>query len=126
MTIEECYQEMEGSYAEVSGRLPSLKLVEKFIARFLDDQSFETLRQAMNVKNREEAFRAAHTLKGVCANLSFSRLLTSVSQLTEELRPETDGIPAAAEELMSRVSDDYAMTVSSIRKYLELKEESIV
>lgn len=126
MTIEECYREMEGSYAEVSGRLPSLKLVEKFIARFLEDQSFETLRQAMKAKNREEAFQAAHTLKGVCANLSFSRLLTSVSQLTEELRPETEGIPKAAEVLMNQVSDDYAITVSSIRKYLGLKEEAII
>ena len=37
MTIEECYREMEGSYAEVSGRLPSLKLIEKFISKFLED-----------------------------------------------------------------------------------------
>ena len=43
MTIEECYQELGGSYAEVCTRLPSPRLVEKFAAKFLEDQSFETL-----------------------------------------------------------------------------------
>ena len=36
MTIEECYQEMGGSYAEVCTRLPSISLVEKFMFKFLE------------------------------------------------------------------------------------------
>ena len=43
MTIEECYQELGGNYAEVCTRLPSPRLVEKFVGKFLDDRSYETL-----------------------------------------------------------------------------------
>lgn len=118
MTMEECYQEMGGDYAEVSVRLPSLRLIEKFVGRFLEDKSFEMLCRAMDAGDRAEAFRAAHTLKGVCANLSFSRLLNSVGRLTEELRPETDTIPDTAASLMEEVQRDYQVTVAAIRRYL--------
>lgn len=118
MTIEECYQEMGGNYAEVSARLPSLRLIEKFIGRFLEDKSFETLCRQIESGDRQEAFRAAHTLKGVCANLSFTRLLGSAARLTEELRPEASTIPDAAAGLMEDVRRDYQVTVAAIRRYL--------
>ena len=117
MTIEECYQELGGSYAEVCTRLPSPRLVEKFAAKFLEDQSFETLCKEMEAGCRQEAFRSAHTLKGVCANLGFARLLESASALTEILRPEADTIPEAAFALMEQVRGDYQRTVDAIRRY---------
>ena len=117
MTIEECYQELGGSYAEVCTRLPSPRLVEKFAAKFLEDQSFETLCKEMEAGCRQEAFRSAHTLKGVCANLGFTRLLESASALTEILRPESDAIPEAAFALMEQVRGDYQRTVDAIRRY---------
>lgn len=93
MTIDQCYQALGGSFAEVSNRLPSVRLVEKFIGKFLDDGSFDALCAQMSAGSREDAFRAAHTLKGVCANLGFGRLLSSASRLTELLRPEASAIP---------------------------------
>lgn len=119
MTIEECYQEMGGSYAEVSARLPSSRLVEKFVTKFLEDQSFEILCREMEAGNRPEAFRAAHTLKGVCANLSFTRLLGSAARLTEELRSESAGISDTAFSLLEEVRRDYQATAAVIRRYLE-------
>ena len=123
MTIEECYKALGGSFSEVSRRLPSLKLIEKFIVKFLDDKSFEELCSQMEAGNRPEAFRAAHTLKGVCANLGFDCLLSSSEALTEVLRPEVDTIPAAATSLMEDVKHDYEMTVSAIHAYIKSKEE---
>lgn len=119
MTIEECYQEMGGSYADVSARLPSARMIEKFVSKFLEDESFETLCMQMKAGNREEAFRAAHTLKGVCANLSFACLLESAGRLTEELRPETDTIPDTAFALLQQVENDYRTTTAAIRRYLD-------
>ena len=118
MTIEQCYASLGGSYAEVSMRLPSPRLVEKFIGKFLDDGSFDALCCQMDAGSRLEAFRAAHTLKGVCANLGFGRLLRSVDRLTEILRPEGDGIPQEAHALMDTVREDYRVTVEAIRAYL--------
>lgn len=118
MTIEECYQELGGNYAEVCTRLPSPRLVEKFVGKFLDDHSYETLVEQIAAGNRAEAFRAAHTMKGVCANLSFTRLFASASALTEALRLEGEVIPAEALSLLEEVRRDYQTTVDAIRRYL--------
>ena len=118
MTIEECYQALGGNYAEVCTRLPSARLVEKFVGKFLEDKSYETLCRQIAAGDRAEAFRAAHTLKGVCANLSFTRLFASASALTEALRPQGEVIPAQALPLLEEVRRDYRITVDAIRRYL--------
>lgn len=119
MTIQECYQSLGGNFAEVQQRLPSDRLIKRFITKFLDDGSYAELSQAMASGQREQAFRAAHTLKGVCANLSFTRLLTSVSALTDLLRQESDAISESAAAALTDVTRDYGRTVSAIRAYLE-------
>ena len=116
MTMEECYREMGGDYKEVNSRLPGARMIERFALRFLEDPSYWTLCRELDAGNREEAFRAAHTLKGVCANLGFTRLRESVSQLTEELRPKSDAVPVTA-ALIEHVKADYEVTVDAIRKY---------
>lgn len=117
MTIEECYQNLGGDYKQVLTRLPSAKLIERFVGLFLSDSSYHQLCQAMQAGNREEAFRAAHTLKGVCANLSFTKLYTSSSELTELLRGASGEIPAGADALMEVIEHDYETVVTAIRAY---------
>ena len=106
MTIQECYQKLGGEFAQVEKRLPSVGLVRKFIVKFLDDDSYSKLCLAMQSGQREEAFRAAHTLKGVSANLGFSRLLASAGELTELLRAETESLPGRAAALLEEVKQD--------------------
>ena len=119
MTIEACYQQLGGDFAQVKTRLPSVSLIAKFITKFCDDRSFSELCLAMQEGNRQEAFRAAHTLKGVSWNLSFDKLYDSATRLTELLRPEGDAIPEEALPLFQEVRQDYDRTVSAIRAYLE-------
>ncbi|MGM9603471.1 MAG: Hpt domain-containing protein [Faecousia sp.] len=119
MTIEECYQRMGGDYAQVLHRLPSADLVKKFIAKFLEDGSFAELEVAMERGSRAEAFRAAHTLKGVSANLGLERLRRSASELTELLRPESEAVPPEAMLMLQQVRWDYRLTADSIRMFLE-------
>ena len=123
MTIQECYQKLGGEFAQVEKRLPSVGLVRKFIVKFLDDDSYSKLCLAMQNGQREEAFRAAHTLKGVSANLGFSRLLASAGELTELLRAETETIPGRTADLLEEVKQDYELTVSVIRAYLESEHQ---
>lgn len=123
MTLQECYQELGGDFVAVSQRLSSSRLIEKFIGKFLEDGSFDALCEAMARGERAEAFRAAHTLKGVCANMAFSRLMESASRLTEALRPETDAIAPQAEALLEDVRRDYDATVAPIRSYLNRTQE---
>ena len=118
MTIQECYQKLGGDYAQVEKRLPGIHLIRKFIAKFLDDGSYPELCRAMEQGQTEEAFRAAHTLKGVSANLGFDRLTASSGELTELLRGRTDGIPTEAVPLLDMVRQDYELTADAVRAYL--------
>lgn len=118
MTIQECYQKLGGDYAQVEKRLPGIHLIRRFVAKFLDDGSYPELCRAMEQGQTEEVFRAAHTLKGVSANLGFDRLTASSGELTELLRGRTDGIPTEAVPLLDMVRQDYDLTADAIRAYL--------
>lgn len=112
MTLKECYTALEGDYESVLSRLMTEKLVNKFAVKFLSDGSYNNLVESLKAENIEEAFRAAHTLKGVCQNLSFTKLYESSHDMTEALR-END--IAKANELLPRVEADYLQTVSAIK-----------
>ncbi len=112
MTLKECYEKMEANYEEVIGRLRSERLVQKFALKFLDDPSYRLLITSMEEKNYEEAFRAAHTIKGVCQNLGFTRLGRSSSALTEALR---GGWSQEADSLLEQTKADYQSTVTPLQ-----------
>ena len=118
MDLRTCYEQLGGSYNDVLSRIPSERLVDKFLRKFLTDESFAGLCSAMAAGSRSEAFLMAHTLKGVCANLGFARLFRSTAALTELLRPEADAISADAAEALDPVREDYALTVDVIRAYI--------
>ena len=120
MTLRECYAALGGDYDAALGYLRSEKLVNKFVLRFLDDKSHDLLCTAMESKNYEEAFRAAHTIKGVCSNLAFTVLGKSSSELSEALR---HGYTPGADALAERVKEDYRQTAAAIRAYREAAGE---
>ena len=115
MTMRECYEAIGGNYEDVLGRLHSEALIRRFTLKSLEDQSYIQLNQALENENFEDAFRSAHTLKGVCQNLSFDRLYEVSNDLTELLRDRTgeqSGIP----EAMKKVTEVYEMTIEEIKK----------
>ena len=119
MTIEECYKKMGADYAEIISRLGSEKLVDRFLLKFPIDPSMNQLRDAVAAGNIENSFSAAHTLKGVTANLSFTALMKAASALTEQLRPKNQ---VADEELMKAVEEQYAITIDAINEYAATRE----
>ena len=111
MTVKECYEQMGADYEGVLGRLRSEGLIKKFAKKFLDDGSFQSLKDNLAQGNGEEAFRAAHTLKGVCQNLGFDNLYQVSFNITEKLRGgETDG----CQELFAKVEEQYKKTTDAI------------
>ena len=115
MSLQECYTALGGDYDSVIGRLRSERMVQKFALKFLNDGSFDLLCQSMDAKNYEEAFRAAHTLKGVSQNLSFTKLYQSSHEITEALRTANYDL---AVQLLPHVETDYALTCSAIQMFL--------
>ena len=98
MTIQECYKEMGADYDEVFHRLPR--------------ESYPKLEQSLKEGNTQEAFRAAHTLKGVCQNLGFTNLYQPAYELTEVLRA---GTLEGSGEWFARVTEQYKITTDAIR-----------
>ena len=83
MTIKECYEAMGGDYEDVFKRPMSEARIKKFALMFKKDPSMSQLTQAMDAGDTETAFRAAHTLKGICANLGFKSLFEVSYEITE-------------------------------------------
>ena len=79
---------------------------------FPKDDSFHNLEAALKEQNVKEAFRAAHTLKGVCQNLGFSNLYAPAVTLTETLRAgQLDGTA----EQFAEVEKQYRITMAAIQ-----------
>ena len=113
--MQECYKAIGGNYEAVLGRLHSEALIQRFTLKFLEDQSYLQLKQTLENKNYEDAFRSAHTLKGVCQNLSFDRLYEVSNELTELLRDRTGAQPGIS-KAMEKVTEVYEMTIEEIKK----------
>ena len=67
-----------------------------------------------SAQDYDEAFRAAHTIKGVCQNLGFTLLYRSSAALCEALR---SGFHPEAPALAETVAADYAQTTDAIRAF---------
>lgn len=112
MTTKECYDAMGADYQNVLERFSSEALVKKFALKFLDDNSYSNLKEGLAAGNVEEAFRAAHTLKGVCLNLGFDNLYKVSSAITEMLRA---GELTGTKEAFEKVEEQYNITVNAIK-----------
>lgn len=112
MTTKECFDAMGADYEGVLERFSSEALVKKFALKFLDDNSYSNLEDALADGNVENAFRAAHTLKGVCLNLGFDNLYKVSSDITEILRV---GKLTGTKEAFENVKEQYNITVNAIK-----------
>lgn len=116
MTVRECYELADADYNDVMNRLGSEALVKRFAVKFLQDRSYQELAEAMEAQDAERAFRAVHTLKGVCANLGFKKLQEVSSELTEKLRGrELEG----SGPLYEAVKVQYARVIGAITQLAE-------
>ena len=113
MTLQEFYAVVGGDYNEAVGRMMGEAMLRRFLMKFPNDPSYAALKQAVENGDREAAFRAAHTIKGLCLNFSFGKLLASSEALTEALRSE---MPPNLTEIFARVCEDYELTLDALAK----------
>lgn len=96
-------------------------LYMKFLTKFLSEPTYEKLRDCIQDEDYQEAFRQAHTLKGVSANLSMTLLTEKVSELVELLRNcenASGEVAEKAKEYMNEITERY-LAVSDILKQNE-------
>ncbi len=111
MTIKECYEKMGADYEEVRRRFPSDAFIQRFALKFPNDPSFPNLEKFLAEGNVDEAFRAAHTLKGVVQNLAFTQLAPLAIEITEILR---SGTMEGTAPLMAELKKKYDLTLACI------------
>lgn len=113
MDLRLIYEQIQGDYENVIGRLMKEERVVKYLVKFANSNTLGLIKEALEREDYEEAFRETHSLKGICANLSMDKLGRSASELTEALRggkPKVDISP-----LLEAVEKDYEMTLAGLK-----------
>ncbi len=88
-------------------------LVGRLLKKFSDDATYGRLVEAFAAHDINKALEAAHTLKGLCGNLSLVRLADLFARQVTLLRADD---PEAAMGLMPEISRGYDAAVQAIRK----------
>lgn len=86
-------------------------LYKKFLFKFPTDDNFRKLKSAIDNKDSRAAFMAAHTVKGVAANLGLDPFSDIIEQIVEIFRgaeaypdnPDIEGLYASASEIYNEI-----------------------
>ncbi len=62
------------------------EIYKKFLKKYLDDTEISTIKEGIRKMDAYEVFKAAHTLKGVAANLGLESIQNKASEITEYTR----------------------------------------
>lgn len=92
------------------------KIYQKFLRMFLEDKNYDALITACKNKADEEMFKAAHTLKGLSANLDMHGLHVACSKMVELYR-KNDLV--ASRDMLCEVSQCYLKLKTAIENYLK-------
>ena len=113
MDIKEAYLRLDSDLNDTLSRLMNEKFVIKYCKKFIDDPSFALLKESIENKDYQTAFRAVHTLKGVSLNMGYKDLINSSIALTEHLR---NGNPLIDFSLYEKLIEDYEKTISILKQ----------
>jgi len=116
-------QKLKENGADVEGTMHRFMnndaLFLKFILKFKDDQNYAILKKHLDEKNYEEAFKAAHTLKGVSANLGLNPIYERASAVTELLRGKE-----ASEVDVEKVEEEKNALEEAYHRFIRIIEEN--
>lgn len=89
-------------------------LYKRLAMKYLDDGNYVELVAAMDVANYDDAYKAAHALKGVAGNLSFDKLFELAGTVSGALY---QGEYQAAQPLMPAIKDAHEKVVEGLTKW---------
>ena len=119
MTIQELYDRIGGNYAEIISRLQMDAFVSRFITKFADDSSCHDTIAAWEAGDERGTFEAAHRAKGVCANLSLTKLANLSSDICEAMRPGNEELRARTDvdALVAELRDSHVAALAAIAEF---------
>lgn len=116
MNIEEKYVAAGCDYAALSERtFGDAVLINELFRLFISDDSWDEMKSCMDRGETENAFKAAHSLKGSCGMLGLSRLYEKMKLITDKLRfGDLDG----AKDMFPQTSDEYENAVLLLKELI--------
>lgn len=117
MLVRECYAAMNGDYDDVIGRLMNDDRVAKYLGKFVGSSDYQSMMDALEVKDYETAFRNVHSLKGMSLNLGFPRLRDVSSELCEAIRNGEPTVDISA--MVENVTTEYNAVCNTIKDFAD-------
>ena len=114
MTLTDCYSLFGGNFKEVSDRLQSDTLIQKYLIKFADLNEFDTLRDALKQEDYDKAALTAYSIMVSSLHLGFPLLQKSAGQLCAAL--DSHNIKDI-EPLMGKAQAEYDTVCDAIRQY---------
>ncbi|MBS6516687.1 MAG: Hpt domain-containing protein [Clostridium sp.] len=93
--------------------MDSEAMFERFLGKFLEDETYNQLKEALEKGDIEMSIMKSHTLKGVTGNLSMKNLYQLTSRQVEFLRA---GKLDEARELMADIDKAYEETAEALKE----------
>lgn len=93
--------------------MESDELYFKFLKMFINDNSFDNMKEALSSGDIKKAYSHAHTLKGVASNLSFNRFIDCLLPIHNSLK---DGVNKDYTEEINSLNKEYAELVTIIKE----------
>ncbi|MCM1112699.1 MAG: Hpt domain-containing protein [Muribaculum sp.] len=120
---EKFRKQLEDNGADVKGTIQRFMgneaLYLKFLMRFLDDTSYEAIRENLSNKDYPAVFNSAHTLKGVAANLGLDPVSAAAAKISDALKNKP------AEEVNGEQIEEYAEQLGEVnRLFVKILEEN--
>ena len=110
-------EQLEAAGIDVASALERMMgseaLLKRLLGKFLDDPQYPALRAALEAGDMERAVSAAHTLKGVCGNLSMTELYGLFTRQVDALRA---GDLPLAHGIMAEIAPAYERVMAAIRR----------
>ena len=110
MSIDPEYMDIESALKRVGG---NETLYKKLLKLFLDENHIDDLCNAIDSGNNEEAGHMAHTIKGVSANLSLTKLRAVTMDIEQRAKGGED-----CKEFMPELRTISDKTIEIITEYV--------
>lgn len=114
MTLRELKEkidiDIDGSLARF-GNMESFYI--KFLKKFIDDKSFENIKEALKEKNIEKLGEEAHTLKGVSGNLGLNNIY---GYSVELMRASKEKNLVEIEEIVTKLEVELKIVIEELKK----------
>ncbi len=113
------YEKLVAAGIDIEGLLKRLmnndSLVKVFIKKFTEDKTFQQLVDSFEEKDIKKAEMMSHSLKGMCGNLSLTRLYKLFTEQVDLIR---SGELSKAENMMTVINEVYSNSIEYMNKWL--------